>query len=126
MSGSRTADILKALHGFFSGFLPSYGEGYAPRGAALPYITYQMAVPDALGEAGFYARVWYGGRGYEAIAAMVDAIGGAIGPGCCLPTESGGAVWIYKDERFAQFMPMEGEPALKCAYLSMKLIAVTA
>ena len=123
MSEARTTNVLKALHGFFSGFLPSYGEGYAPYGAALPYITYQMVAPDALGAADFYARVWYRDRGYEDIAEMVDAIGGAIGPGCCIPTD-GGAVWLYKEERFAQFMPMEGEPTLKCAYLRMKLIAL--
>ena len=73
MSESRTAHVLRALHGFFSGFMPAYAEGCAPDGAACPYITYQMVAPDALGEAGFSARVWFRARGYADIAAAVDA-----------------------------------------------------
>ncbi len=125
MSDRHVMHVLRALQDFFGGFLPAYAEGCAPDGAEPPYITYRLVVPDALGEAAFYARLWYRGRGYQEIAAMADAIGAAIGPGCALPTEGGGTVWIYREERFAQFLPLDGDARLKCCYLSMKLIAVT-
>ena len=115
--------MLEALGTFFGSFLPAYAEGCAPDGAALPYITYELTVPDALEESPLIARVWYQGRGYLEIAAALDAIGAAIGPGACLPA-AGGTVWLYKEARFVQFMPVEGDDRVKCACLSMKLAAI--
>ena len=122
---ARATRVLRALHGFFNGFLDAYAEGCAPDGAALPYITYQMVVPEPLETAGCYARVWYRARGYGDIAGTLDAIGAAIGPGCRLEAQGGGAVWLYKAERFIQFMPVQGDGDLKCAYLSMRIAANT-
>ena len=110
---------LQALNDFFAGFLPAYGEGCAPDAAPLPYITYRLAVPAALSEMPFYARVWYRGRGYQEIAALLDRISAAIGLGCCLPTPEG-VLWLYRQEPFIQFLP-QADPYVKCAYLNMKL-----
>ena len=119
---SRATRVLEALNGFFSTFLPAYAEGCAPDAAVLPYITYSLTVPDALGEASFYARVWFAGPGYREAAAVADAIDAAIGPGCCLPVE-GGAVWLYREERFLQFLPVAGDERVRCAYLGLKVVA---
>ena len=121
MSKPRVTQALQALNDFFSAFLPAYAEGCAPDAAALPYITYRLAVPATLGEMPFYARVWHRAPGYEAVAAVLDDISAAIGPGCCLPTESGD-LWLYKQDPFLQFLP-QPDPHLKCAYLNMKLSA---
>lgn len=123
MSAARVQAALKALNGFFSQFLPAYAEGCAPDGAALPYITYPLVVPDILGEATCTARVWYRADGYAAAAEVLDAIGAAIGPGRCLPAECGGALWIYRGSCFVQFM-FTGDARLKCACVNVKIAAV--
>ena len=120
--GHRATRVLGALNDFFSGFLPAYAEGCAPDAAALPYITYPLTVPEPLGEASFYVRVWFSGAGFGEAAAVVDAIDAAIGPGCCLPVE-GGAVWLYKEEGFARFVPSAADERVKCAYLGLKVAA---
>lgn len=121
----RATQVVSALYDFFSGFgLDAYAEGSAPTGAAPPYITVQLIVPETLGETvGFYARVWYRSKLFETLDAKVDEIDAAIGPGAVVRTE-GGAIWIYKDDPFMQYMPFDGDDTLKCAYLRMKLSAV--
>lgn len=126
MSGDmRATHILKALHGFFSRFAAAWAEGCAPDEVEFPYITYAPTVPGELETVTLYARIWHRSREYEAVAALADAIDAAIGPGCRVPTEGGGAVWIYKGERFMQLMPVNGDPDLKCAYLSLAVAANT-
>ncbi len=119
----RATHILKALHGFFSRFADAWAEGCAPDDAQFPYITYPLTVPGELETVTFYARIWYRSRQYEAVAALADAIDAAIGPGCRVPTEGGGAIWIYKGDRFMQTAPVEKDPDLKCVYLSLALAA---
>lgn len=124
-------ETLKALYAFFSRFnLPVYPENSVPDvdddGVKVtpPYITVQLVFPDWREAMPFYARVWYRSDKYVAIAQKVDEIAAAIGEGVSVPTESG-AVYIFKNERFAQFQPMAGDVTLKCAYLSMEIHAIT-
>lgn len=116
-------ETAKALYQFFSGFtIPAYVEYSPPENAVLPYITYQVVEPDFGVTVPFYARVWYRGTSFEAINAKVDQIRSAIGRGAQVPTQNG-AIWIYRDDQFAQNMPMEGDDTLKCVYLSMQICA---
>jgi hypothetical protein len=47
MNNDRISKIVTALYTFFSGFtIPAYAEDSVPDDAALPYITYQIAVPE--------------------------------------------------------------------------------
>ena len=119
----RATHILKALHDFFNRFADAWPEGCAPDDAEFPYITYAPMAPGELDTVTFYARIWHRSREYGAVAALADAIDNAIGPGCRVPTENGGAIWIYKGERFAQLVPVREDPDLKCAYLSLALAA---
>lgn len=117
------SEITEALYHFFSGFgLPAYPENQAPAKAALPYITYTLTKPNWIATVPYYARVWYRSQGNEAIDAKVDEIAAAIGEGVSLPTESG-AVYLSKGDNFAQMQVFAGDPTLKCAYLSMALMA---
>lgn len=121
----RTTQVIRALYQFFGGFgLSAYAEDSVPTEAAPPYITVQLIVPQALAPTqGFYVRVWDRSWSFERLAATVDAIDAAIGAGAVVPTE-GGAVWIYKDDPFMQYMPFPGDDTLKCAYLRMKINAI--
>lgn len=121
---------VKALYSFFGGFgLPAYAEEAVPdrdpvtgREVRPPYITVQLAAPDWRGSAPFYARIWYRSHTYAGIDAKADEIGEAIGEGVSVPAEGGGAVYIHKDDKFAQHQPFPEDPTLKCVYLSMTLM----
>lgn len=121
----RISSIVSALYTFFSGFgLPAYPEDTVPDDETLPYITYQIAIPEWEKPVSLYARVWYRSNSFAAISAKVGEIDDAIGPGAVVPMENG-AIWLYKDSPFIQFMPYEGDPTLKCMYLSMNMQAIT-
>lgn len=115
----------QALYAFFSSFnIPAYVEYTEPDNAPAPYITYELAEPDWRGRASIHARVWYRDTSFVAIAQKVDAISAAIGEGISISTDSG-AVYLWRDDNWAQFQPMEGDPTLKCAYLSLIIQAHT-
>lgn len=115
----------QALYSFFSGFeIPAFVESTEPDGTPAPYITYELASPDWRENMAIHARVWYRSTSFAEIAAKVDEIGAAIGEGISIKTESG-AVYLWRDENFAQFQPMAGDTTLKCAYLSLIIQANT-
>ena len=121
----RISNIVTALYTFFSSFgLDAYPEDTVPDDAALPYITYQIAVPEWEDPTTLYARVWYRSASFAGISAKVGEIDDAIGPGAVVPFADG-AIWIYKGTPFAQFMPMDGDQDLKCMYLNMSIQAIT-
>lgn len=121
----RISKIVTALYTFFSGFgLDAYPENTVPDDAQLPYITYQIAVPEWENPVSLYARVWYRSASFAGISAKVGEIDNAIGPGAVIPFKDG-AIWIYKGTPFAQYMPMDGDPNLKCMYLNMSIQSIT-
>ena len=109
----------QALYAFFSSFtIPAFVEYTEPDNEPAPYITYELAEPEWRGQMPIHARVWYRSTNFVDIAEKVDEIGAAIGEGISIPTASG-AVYLWKDTNWAQFQPMEGDPTLKCAYLTL-------
>lgn len=122
---SATTNIVKALERFFGGFgLDVWPEENVPAGAAVPYVTVQLVAPGWRGKMPFFARLWYRDYNYDAIGAKADEIRDAIGECACVPTGAG-AVYIYAEDNFVQFQPYRDDPTLKCAYLSMSLMAHT-
>lgn len=108
----------QALYAFFSSFeIPAYVEYTEPDSEKPPYITYELADPDWRGRTSIHARVWYRDTSFVGVARKVDEIRAALGEGVSISTDSG-AVYLWADENWAQFQPMEGDPTLKCAYLS--------
>ena len=122
---ARVSAILRALYGFFDRFMDAYAEGCVPQGAQLPYITYPLLAPEPLETESLRARVYYRSRRYAAIAAILDEMDAVIGAGLRIPTENGGGIWLYEDERFIEFDPGQRDADIKCATLSMKLAANT-
>lgn len=115
----------QALYAFFSSFgIPAFVEYTEPDNTPAPYITYELTEPDWRGRALFHARVWYRSTSFTEIAAKVDEIRAALGEGVSIATNSG-AVYLWADDNWAQFQPMEGDPTLKCAYLSFISLAET-
>lgn len=117
-------DTVAALYRFFSGFgIHAHAEGDVPKDETPPYITVQLIEPTWDVQAPFYARLWYRGASYAPIMAKADEISRAIGTGVCLRMDDG-ALWIHKGDTFVQRMTTDGDPALKCLYLSMQLQAI--
>lgn len=115
----------QALFTFFNSFdIPAYVESTEPDDSPPPYITYELVEPDWRGKASIHARLWYRSTSFVEIAQKVDEIRTAIGEGISIPTDTG-AVYLWADDNWAQFQPMEGDPTLKCAYLSFVLMAHT-
>lgn len=115
----------QALYSFFNNFdIPAYVESTEPDDSPLPYITYELLEPDWRGKGMIHARVWYRSTSFVQIAEKVDEIRAFLGEGLSVRTDSG-AVYLWADDNWAQFMPMEGDPTLKCAYLSLVIQAHT-
>ena len=126
MGDSRVKQTAKALDAFFYSFgIDSYAESEVPDDAKPPYITYELIDPDWMGKAPLHARVWYRSNNLIAISEKVDEIKAALGNGgVSIKTESG-AVYLWPDDNFAQIQPFEGDPTLKCAFLSLIIQAIT-
>lgn len=115
----------EALYDFFSAFgIPAYAESNEPDSASLPYITYELAEPHWTESTNIHARVWYRSTSFAEIFEKVDEIKEALGEGVSIPTPTG-AVYLWPDTDFAQIQPMEGDPKLKCAFLSFVISAHT-
>lgn len=112
-----------ALYTFFSSFgLPAYEENSVPDDVALPYITYQVAIPDWRDSSSISASVWYMGNGYSEVNSKVDEISDKIGDG--YRQEAGnGCIWLNKETPFAQVVPT-GNDNVKVVTLNIGLQAV--
>lgn len=99
-----------ALYNFWSSFgIPAYSEGNIPDDAVLPYITYNICEPHWSDQASTFAKVWYQGTSYTAIATKVKEIKQRIGDCISLPVDDG-SIYLYPEENFAQIqMDKDGE-----------------
>jgi len=100
----------EAIQTFFSSFgLPAYEETSVPRGACLPYITYEGTVEGWGESVPLSASLWY-----EADASVADVnakcgeIGGAIGQSGLLLDCDGGKIWLSRGTPFAFSVGAEG------------------
>lgn len=123
-------EVMKALYDFFSGFeIPAYEENSVEDNAALPYITYQISVPDWTDTADISASIWYAGPFFNEVAAKADEIGQFIGEGTLYPdperltdeqkkANAKPVLYIYKGTPFAQVVPT-GDDNVKVIYLNI-------
>ena len=113
-------ETAKGLYQFWTGFgIPAYPENAVPDDAALPYITYELIEPNWRDSSPYYARIWYRDPSYVGITTKCDEVADAIGEGKRLVIEDG-YVYLFKDQTFIQFQPVEATDELvKVAYLQM-------
>lgn len=98
-------DLQRALAAFWSRFAPAYVSGCVPEGAELPYIVFDAARPDALGQTLLAATLWC--RGDARRAEILTRIAGAIPPGGVrLPLGGGFAIL----ERNGDFQSLRADP----------------
>lgn len=115
----------KALNTFFSSFgIPAYEENSVPNNAELPYITYQISLPDWNDVASISANVWYSGTSYTTVFSKVDEISERIGQGISIPVGESGYLYLYKDNPFSQVAPT-GNDNVKVVYLNIGIHDLT-
>jgi len=111
----------RGLYKFWHGFgVPAYPENYVPDDAVMPYITYDLKKPDWRGSISYNARVWYIDTSFGGIMTKIDEIADEIGDTGVRIEDEDGVIFLFKDNPFFQFQPLdEPDEKVKCAYLSM-------
>ena len=110
-------DLQEALAGFWARFAPAYLMGHVPDGARFPYITFEAARPDALGQAFLAAWVWCrmepGGDVLGERARLMDRIARAIPPsGLRLPAGDGFILLERNPSGFQTLLPDPVDPSV--------------
>lgn len=125
-------EIAKAYYEFFSHFnIPAYEENTVPDDVQLPYITYQIVVPEWRDSASVSASVWYEGTDMTGLFAKVDEISDFIGDGTLFPNpheksmfskskdgDSKPMLYINKETPFSQTAPTTNDN-VKVVYLNL-------
>ena len=96
--------IEQAIHKFWSSFdWPAYDENTVPDDATLPYITYSVNVGDITsGPVTTQASLWYRSMSWKEITEKSEEIRNHIGIGGVMIEHDDGAIWIKRDNTFAQ------------------------
>lgn len=95
-------DKAQALYTFWSGFgLPAYDEQVVPRGATLPYITYETQTARLNEPLMLSASLWYSSESWSTVTAKANAIEAAIGGFAVVPVD-GGKLLIHKGSPFTR------------------------
>lgn len=82
----------KALHAWFSQFLPSYPTSNVPEDATFPWLTYELITGSwESGEIPLTVSLWYYTESEAMPNAKAQEISDAIGMGGCMVAYDGGA-----------------------------------
>ena len=113
-----------AIYDFLSSFgIPAYAATSVPDGAAYPYLTYELVVPEwGEGEVTMTASLWFYGESEAPANAKAEEIRKAIGLGGVFLLYDGGAVWVKRGSPFCQSMGGEDDK-IKRRYLNIDLEA---
>jgi hypothetical protein len=100
-------DKAQALYAFWASFgLPAYDEQIVPKGAKLPYITYETATASLDEPLMLSASLWYSSESWAGVTAKANEIERTVNPFYVLPTD-GGRLVIFKAAPFSRRM---GDP----------------
>lgn len=110
-----------AIYNFLNSFgIPAYAAASTPENAAMPYLTYDLAIGDFLNDVNMNANLWYYTQSEAEPNAKIRDIEKALGTGGKMLTYDGGAVWIKKGNPWCQSVTDE-DIAVKRRYLNFEL-----
>ena len=93
----------QALHNFWSSFgLSAYDQNTVPDDAALPYITYDVAVDDFKYPVSLTASIWDRSTSWTTVTNTLNQISESVGLGGKMIPYDNGSIWIVKGTPFAQ------------------------
>lgn len=116
----------KALHAWFSQFLPAYPTSNVPEDAVFPWLTYELVTGawDS-GEIGLTANLWYYTAQEAEPNAKAQEIAAAIGMGGVFVPCDEGAIWIKRGTPWCQNVRNETDANIKRRYLNITVEYIT-
>lgn len=116
----------KALHAWFSLFLPAYPASSVPQDATFPWLTYELSMGafDS-GEIGLTVNLWYYTEGEAAPNAKAQEMSDAIGPGGVVLPCDGGYIWIKRGSPWCQSIVDESDGNIKRRYINVTVEYLT-
>lgn len=118
-------DKAQILQSFWSGFgVPAYDENTVPENAALPRITYAVALDSFDSPVSISASIWYRSTSWAVITKKAEEISKAIGPGGVVLKCDGGHVWIKRGSPFSQRMS-DPDDSIRRVYLNIEVEFLT-
>ena len=110
----------KALHAWFSQFLPAYPTSNVPEDAVFPWLTYELITGAwESGEIALTVNLWYYTESEATPNAKAQEIADAIGMGGVLVPYDGGAMWIKRGSPWCQNIADESDKNIKRRYLNI-------
>lgn len=116
----------KALHAWFSLFLPAYPASSVPQDATFPWLTYELSMGafDS-GEIGLTVNLWYYTEGEAAPNAKAQEMSDAIGPGGVVLPCDGGYIWVKRGTPWCQSIVDESDSNIKRRYINVTVEYLT-
>lgn len=116
----------KALHAWFSSFLPAYPASSVPQDATFPWLTYELSMGafDS-GEIGLTVNLWYYTEGEAAPNAKAQEMSDAIGLGGVVLPCDGGYIWVKRGTPWCQSIVDESDSNIKRRYINVTVEYLT-
>lgn len=110
----------KALHAWFSQFLPAYPASNVPEDAIFPWLTYELVTGawDS-GEIGLTVNLWFYTESEAVPNAKAQEIADAIGLGGCMVPYDGGEMWFKRGSPWCQNIAQDDDKNIKRRYLNI-------
>ena len=110
----------KALHAWFSQFLPAFPTSNVPEDATFPWLTYELITGSwESGEIALTVNLWYYTESEAIPNAKAQEISDAIGMGGAFVPYDGGAIWIKRGSPWCQNIVDESDKNIKRRYLNI-------
>ena len=110
----------KALHAWFSQFLPAYPTSNVPKDVVFPWLTYELITGSwDSGEIALTVNLWYYTESEGIPNAKAQELSDAIGyGGVTLPCD-GGFVWLKRGSPWCQNVKDDTDPNIKRRYINV-------
>lgn len=112
----------KALHAWFSQFLPAYPASSVPKDTVFPWLTYELVTGAwGDGENSITVNLWYYTESEAIPNAMAQKIADVIGMGGVFVPYDGGAMWIKRGIPWSQSIVDESDRNIKRRYINISV-----
>lgn len=110
----------KALHAWFSQFLPAYPTSNVPEDAVFPWLTYELSTGSwDSGEIALTVNLWYYTESEAIPNAKAQELSDAIGYGGVTIQCDGGFIWIKRGSPWCQNLQDDTDPNIKRRYINV-------
>lgn len=116
-----------AIYQFFNSFgIPGYPETSVPKGAAFPYLTYEL-VTSAFedGDVSMTVNLWYRTTSESAPNAKAQELSDAIGSGGVLLPCDGGYIRLMRGRPWCRAVGDDSDPVIKRRVMNISAIYYT-